>query len=166
MEKTSVYFNKNGLANENSTVNEIISTNSDKETLSIEEGFTGKERCIDFETVPEIKPAELTIEERLENLEKKQDQIIQMLQQLCNQHPKYKGYITLDEAVKRYEATERKIYQQISWFQRVRHIKIDKKELNGKRYYREEDLVQALFIDIKLESERRFQSKFSKVKNL
>lgn len=159
MEKTSMYLNDKGLVKETRAVKEIGNANYGPDKDLCEERPKPERGNIAFEPPPEdieekpIKAPDLTVEARLDNLEKKQDQIIEMLLRLFSGIPKFTGYVTMKEATQRYAVETRTIRQRIRLFRRVKNRPVETKVFNNEELYKEEDLVQALLLDWKAEME-------------
>jgi len=159
MEKTSIYFNDKGLVKKARQIQVNKETNYDADKDLCEERPKPERGNIAFEPPPEdieellVQAPELTIEARLDNLEKKQDQILEILQKLCSGIPKFTGYLTMKEAMERYETDMRYIRQRIRLYKRVKNRPVETKMFNNEELYKEEDLVQALLLDWKAEME-------------
>lgn len=167
MKTTNIHFSDKGLVKETRDLQVSKETNYDPDKDLHEERPKPEKGNIAFEPPPEdideepVKVVELTIEARLDNLEKKQDQILEMLQKLFSGTPKFTGYITMAQAVERYETDMRHIRQRIRLYKRVKNRPVETKMFNNEELYKEEDLVQALLLDWKAEMEiiakRNFQ---------
>lgn len=116
-----------------------------------ERGDIPLEPPCDFTQEEQMKHLDLTIIARFDDLEKKQDQIIKMLEKLCSVIPKFAGYLTMEEATQRYATDMRTIRQHIKLYQRVRNRHVEIKRFKNDELYREEDLVQALLLDWNVE---------------
>ncbi len=154
-----MHFSAKGLIKETKTLQVSKETNYDPGKDLCEERPKPERGNIAFEPPPEdideepVKAVELTIEARLDNLEKKQGQILEMLQKLCSGKPKFAGYLTIEQAVERYETDMRHIRQRIRLFKRVKNRPVEMKKFKDDELYKEEDLTQALLLDWKAEME-------------
>lgn len=159
MKTTSTHFSDKGIVKETKDLQVSKQANYDPDKDLCEEKPKPERGNIAFEPPPEdieelpVKAAELTIESRLDNLEKKQDQMLEMLQKLCSGIPKFTGYLTMKEAMERYETDMRYIRQRIRLYKRVKNRPVETKMFNNEELYKEEDLVQALLLDWKAEME-------------
>lgn len=162
MEKTSIHFNEKGFQRKTTLDTKNNFSNPKQDADHIERVFREEKGDINFEAPcddedEEEVTSERSQDDRLVDLEKRQLVMMTMLQQLLDKFPKYKGYITMADAIRQFNVTDREIHRKISLFQRVHSRKIEVRKLNKERYFKEVDLVEAMLLDIEMVREHQLK---------